>query len=333
MPPTPWKYSEPQYPGVFTWNQVAYGYLLLDEGMQGVPRIEQRTEIFSIDTAMKASIGVEDYKQKMLYKMHEEEPLLFGKLTHDTLAVRVCGWDPSRRSLVLQPAYYQDQVVSNHERVLDKDIPSLAPPRKARTLAFGGGGELLPLETSPLANTLGVACMIRVAQGRWVVSVRSRSVAYGAGELGCSSSGALMWNDGGQQPGGDFVSWCTGGMARELKEELGIRSTRFKYLGLAREMRRAGKPQLFFFLDLPETSFESIRAEWAAASAKGNPDGLSEFRDLFALSVEDARKLVGKVPDEVNSVLEACDCSSVSEELRMSLALALRRVRELPEHS
>ncbi len=34
----------------------------------------------------------------------------------------VCGWDKNSRTITVQPAYYTDQVVTNHVQALDKDI-------------------------------------------------------------------------------------------------------------------------------------------------------------------------------------------------------------------
>lgn len=315
------------YPRAYSCAGVVHPYELLDESSLRPPVVQERADIFSIDVTMEALLGVKKYKQSMWNKLRREEPAFIATIDHDTLVPRVCGWDALGRILLLQPAYYSDQVVTNHVQVLGKEIPDCKPPRSVVSMSRGPTGDLLGFEASPMSNTLGVSCMIRVEGTEWIISHRSRSVAFDPGLLGCSASGALEWTELGYWEGRDFLSWCVGGIARELEEELGFRAepSDFQYLGFARELRRAGKPQLFFFLDLPRVSFHTVKLLWTTYTGPAirETDSRVEFKDIRSVTTPQA--LVAVSGDE-NGIASAFGTVGLSEELRMNLALALKHV-------
>jgi hypothetical protein len=118
-------------------------------------------------------------------------------------------------------------------------------------------------------------------------------------------------------------------MSRELEEELGINvdPKRFIYLGLFRELGRVGKPQLFFFLDLDEYSFETVKARWTTYTRPpvGEPDSRTEYVDLLQLdSINQNRVISNSSEDVMSAFTQIGGRTGVSEELRMNLALALR---------
>jgi hypothetical protein len=127
----------------------------------------------------------------------------------------------------------------------------------------------------------------------------------------------LEWNELGHWRGRDFADWFKGGMARELEEEIGYKvdPSQFEFLGFARELGRAGKPQLFFFLDIRDMSVAELKSMFHTYTS---PE--SEFAGLETISMEDARKLVSS---DATVVHEVAGTSDVSDELRFNLALAL----------
>src|SRR5258708_6050803 len=117
-------------------------------------------------------------------------------------------------------------------------------------------------------------------------------------------------------------------MARELEEELGFKaeSADFQYLGFAREFRRAGKPQLFFFLDLPHVSFHRMKLLWTTYTGPAirDTDSRVEFKDLLSVTTRQARVAVS---NDEKGIASAFGNVGLSDELRMNLALALKHLR------
>jgi len=319
--PAAWRYGPK--PDGFKFRRVRYDYHVIHSGPTP-PTLQETADIFDVDREMLNLLGISHYKQKMWDMLTREDPQFVAQVDHDSLTTRLATWDEATRTLTVQPAYYSDQAVTNHRQVLDRNIVELNPPRKVRTLATTEDGTLLSFEKSPMSNTLGVACVVRV-EGHWVIPRRSKAVAFDSGKLGCSSSGALEWNELGHWSGRDFVSWFAGGMSRELEEELGLKvePRQFTYLALARELGRVGKPQLFFFLDLDEFSFRTIEARWTTYTRPPVGDSKVEYVDLRPVDDKDAARLMSNSGKEV---LSASNGVSVSEELRMNLALAIRHL-------
>ncbi len=279
---------------------------------------------------METKTSVKHYKSLMWQKLRREEPEFIANIDRDDLVVRLCGWDEEKRTILVQPAHYSDQVVTNHKRAQSKRIPGDMRERTIASLAFDDEAKLLPFELSPLSNTLGVACMIRTAEKFWVVAHRSSAVAFDPGLWGCSASGALQWTELGHWTTRDFEGWFQAGMARECEEELGYSPSPsdFVFLGFFRELGRVGKPQLFFLLDIPNMPARDIESMWSAYTPppSADPSARTEFKNLVFLNKEKVLILVGNDHDEVNKITSG---AGVSEELRMNLVLALRYLREI----
>jgi ppGpp synthetase/RelA/SpoT-type nucleotidyltranferase len=320
---TEWRYSAADLSDAFEFRGVRYHYVMVDRGPLS-PSVREQADIFNVDGEMLRVLAIEGYKQKMWDMMKREDPEFIAQIDHETLVARMACWDAASRTITVQPAYYSDQAVTNHVQVLKRNIVEINPPKQVRSLAFAADGSLLNFEQSPMSNTLGVGCVIRVEASRWVVPRRSKGVAFDSGKLGCSSSGALEWTELGHWRGRDFVSWFGGGMSRELEEELGLKiePDRFRYLGLAREHGRVGKPQVFFFLDLDELSFRTVEARWTTYTNPpvGEPNSKTEYVELRAFDDEGVANLISDSSERVRS---ASGGVGISEELRMNLALAV----------
>ena len=304
-------------------------YKMLDtfESGQNPPKVIERPDIFDINQAMKKS-GIENYKQTIWDKLREENSQSLSVITDDSMIVRVSGWDFKSRKLEFQPARYSDYVVTNYEPALEMAIPGIHPDKEVFSLSVDGRGSFLDFCESPMANSLGVACVVRVEGNQWVIAHRSRAVSFEPGSIGCPGSGVLEWTEMGHWDRRDFVSWCAGGISRELEEELGYSASPedFIYLGFAREKKRAGKPQLFFLLDLcdKDITLAIIRDRWATYAAPdmsgGTTSNTLEFKAVESISTDQARRLVESKPVEINGVTEGV---RISDELRMNLRLAL----------
>jgi hypothetical protein len=144
---------------------------------------------------------------------------------------------------VLRPAAYFDAVATNFS--MDHK-----PAGHAESLREFVHKEhrLDLLSNSLLANHIGIVVMVETADGRLVAQCRSGDVANRPFSISASVSGALNWTDiwrgRGEQVG---LSALIAGAFREQLEELGSEPQRVRYLGLAREYLRGGKPELYFF--------------------------------------------------------------------------------------
>lgn len=296
-------------------------YSSIDCRLGEAPNIKECSDIFNLDQEMEKKCQIKNYKQEIWKKLQEEKPQFITAIDRDPLLVRVRAWNPKLRSLKLQPAYYTDQAVTNHQEIIetkicsDKTIGSLSESQ----------GKLLDFDESPMANTLGVSCVVTFEDKRGVLAYRSRSVAFGPEQIEGLGSGALEWTELGRWER-DFKSWCAGGISRKLEEEIGNGASpeQFVYLGLKRDLQCAGKPQMFFLLNLDKKVFDGgIYSQWATYTPPKILDYnlQTEFRDLFYFSMEEAKCLAGSDNGAISRVTKG---AVISDEFRMNLALALQ---------
>ena len=154
-----------------------------------------KDQVFSVDSTMQGLFNLESYKREMWRLLKSDEPEFMSSIRYDTLVVRVCDWDETERAITVQPALYSDQVVTNHQQTLGKRVPGDSRKRVVEDLAYDKAGRLLGFNQSPLSNTVGIACVIQLEERYWVAALRSKTVAFDPGMLGCSASGALMWTE------------------------------------------------------------------------------------------------------------------------------------------
>ncbi len=331
-------YKPPVYDSS-SWNwsgfKFHYKVLYLHEVGATLPNVLVFDNLFNINEKMEAIGGEGNYKNRMWKHLEQTKPEEISKVDYDSMVPRVCGWDESTKSITVQPAFYSDQAVSNHQWALDEKVFGI--DKKLREIALDDDGQFLTFDQSPLSNTLGAAIVMRTRDGKWVLSHRGAGVAFDAGKLGLSASGAVEWNELGQWGEKSFEDWFGGGIIRELGEELGvdtladdIRSSiwnRLVFLGFAREQARAGKPQLFFFIDETERDFDDLKEMWRiyADNVVKKQGQLPEFKDICGATTEQVLAIVSGDQDRViNALVELGIGDNVSEETRLNLALAVR---------
>ena len=315
----------------YTTQECPYEILDTHKDCQNPPEVIECFNVFDINQAM-TKLAIENYKQTIWNQLREENPQSLSAITHDSMVVRVSGWDSENRKLEFQPARYSDYVVTNYKPALKMAIPGIHPQEKILSLSVDNMGYFFDFCKSPMANSLGVACVVRV-EDRWLIAHRSRTVSFEPRSMGCPGSGVLKWTEMGYWEGRDFVSWCAGGISRELEEELGYSALPedFIYLGFAREIKRAGKPQLFFLLDLCNTdiTLATIKHQWTTYAppdmSGGTTSNTLEFEAVESISTEQAKQLVESTPVEISGVTEGV---RINYELWMNLKLALEYLCE-----
>lgn len=147
--------------------------------------------------------------------------------------------------LIVSSARYLDYLVTNYS--MDALLKDHGWTRSLRDIVHPSA-QLCSLETSLLANHIGVGVLIFTADGFLVIPVRSKEkVGIWQGEISPSISGAARYDDDmwRAQPA-HISSWM-----REGREELGLSNADFDedsevFLGITRELLRGGKPEMFF---------------------------------------------------------------------------------------
>lgn len=173
--------------------------------------------------------------------------------------VRISQLDFTSKQLTLNRGTYLDSCVTNVHS--DEPLESLGG-RTMRQLSTQDGG-VAPFRLSPLANGLGVACLFLDNRNTVVFNDRRESdaqeepMAIMKAGMHASSSGVLEWKDVCRADGSvDVQSFAHGivrGMVREIHRECAVPATgvdgityEIASLEFARELPRAGKPQVFF---------------------------------------------------------------------------------------
>ena len=302
-----------------------YWYFIEHRASERPIEIQPKYEFFDLDRRVQQAGGLSNYKNSMWMELKKREPAFIQNLaSYDSTSARVCEWDCRAGNLVVQPVQYTDSVVTNHCKVADLEIPGL-PGKTPRTLSEMESGRLKTFSESPLANAIGVACVIRTLDNRWVIGRRGEKLAFDPGTWACPASGALEWGERGEWGHWDFDGWIKASMALECEQELGLCVPRRSiiYLAFARELSRLGKPQFFFFVDMldgaPGLPTRDLEAAWRIYAVD------YEVTELMFLEEHNAEILAGPDVKDRTKLLRG---GRISEELRMNLALALDYVAE-----
>ncbi len=182
------------------------------------------------------------------------------------ISARIISWSSDSKQIEIQSACYFDQVATN--LTLDWASGYIYKGQTcSRNATIRGcverpvNGMLPPLQESILANTLGVAAILRTADDQLLIPIRGDNQAIFSrkeGQFHCSASGVFKWKyvlDAGEQADFDVFSE---GMRDEIYRELNLPRDSYILIPLAfaRELARGGKPQLFFIAECKLTLAE-----------------------------------------------------------------------------
>lgn len=193
-----------------------------------------------------------------------------------TLATR--GWQigPDHFTMRFQKSFYYNYLATNL-------LPEISLPGGLtyRSL-LEPGPRLSELHSALPENHLGLSCLLRTQDGALIIPRRSQLTSVFKGQLSPSISGAANMatcrdSEGNYSP----LAWLT----EELFEELPFLAAspdafpaspqqyleHTLFLGMTRELRRCGKPELFFCLQLPIDA-DSVRRLWAQHQHPSNEE-------------------------------------------------------------
>jgi hypothetical protein len=171
-------------------------------------------------------------------------------------------------TLAVQPVSYAVSLRTNF--ALDAPLPAGGTLRER----VHPGGRLGPVEASRLGDHLGVNALVLAADGALALRRRSARLAFRPGELAPSSSGAATLADA-------AAAADARDLLRETDEELGLGRgdvASVALLGVARELIRGGKPEIFLLVRTP-LDHAAIAARAAGAGHRGEWEGPLLFAD------------------------------------------------------
>ncbi|WP_432695712.1 hypothetical protein ACQUQP_14330 [Marinobacterium sp. YM272] len=212
-------------------------------------------------------------------------------------SVRISKFDLKDNVICIQPATYFDQIGTN--LTMDWSSGFLSDDSTAtirNDIEKHDKNALPPLNSSILANTLGVAVVVLNPETKEVlIPIRGSEqaiMANGEGKFHCSASGVFEWLDVNKKGelGFDFFMQ---GMEKEIKSEIGLDRELYELIPLtfSRELVRGGKPQLFFVaetnMDISTIKNEMKGAEesWEFIDESDLPEG-SQLRGYIENPLE-----------------------------------------------
>lgn len=299
---------------LYVYNGQELPYILIHQGSLEEIQIKEDWNLFNVD----ASSRIPGFKDRVWRQIIQKDPFFIDTLqSYDSSIVRIMKWNPSQKKLFVQPALYSDQIVTNHEKAQACLVDGT---KEVRALALDDDGELLDFEQSPLVNSIGVACVIRAYDDYWIIGRRLERLSVFSGRWACPVSGAVEWRERGAWSPDGIKDWIETSLCLECQQELGLEvdSSSLVYLGLARELRRLGKPQFFFLVDLQSGANRSPTSNSIKAGHRIYAVD-HELSKLKAITRDDVKKLISK---DWEKVMEVTDNENVSEELIMNLCLA-----------
>lgn len=201
-----------------------------------------------------------------------------GSEYYNSSTIRLNGIVQSGESLTLitSKAHYFDYLATNY--AMDAPVPE---QRKATTLRdlVHPDKKLCQLDTSLLANHIGVGALVFTSDNYLILPIRSSNkvATLGQQRMSPSISGTSSYDED------RFTSTIApvAALMREGKEELGLEESDYEsgsevFLGITRELLRGGKPEFFFALRLSITRTQ-VEQKFHAASDRWENENLSWF--------------------------------------------------------
>ncbi|MGM0926541.1 MAG: hypothetical protein ACQEXC_08950 [Pseudomonadota bacterium] len=264
-----------------------------------------------------------------------------------TLATHDWHASSDRFALRFKKSFYYNYLATNM-------LPEMRLPGGLtyRDLLEPGPG-LSELASALPENHLGLSCLIRTLDGALILPRRSQHTTVFKGQLSPSVSGAANLSTC-RTPSGDYspLAW----LVQELLEELPFladASEAFaeplsqclqgaEFLGMTRELRRCGKPELFFYLPL-DVDAQRVMGLWNDYQQDNDGDqqlsglqGIDHnenaglllvnesdvFRRITTQTVEPRRRWLNAKPAEMHVVLPQAEQADIlSESLLVNLIL------------
>lgn len=201
-----------------------------------------------------------------------------------TLAVHDWHAQPEQFSIRFKKSFYYNYLATNM-------LPEMQLPGGLtyRSL-LEPGPSLSTLNTALPENHLGLSCLIRTNDGGLIIPRRSQHTNVFKGQLSPSVSGVANLGTCRNAEGAyTALAWLLQELSEELPflynapdifaEPLHNIASQALFLGMTRELRRCGKPEVFFFLPL-EVSTEQVLSLWDKSTNSGSIQTLNSLHGI-----------------------------------------------------
>lgn len=183
----------------------------------------------------------------------------------------------------VQKAKYFDSLATNFAM----DNKPVGRRQTLREMISNDTGMLGPYATSPLANHIGVVCLVESADGFLVVQHRSSNVANRGETLSASVSGAVDYVVDDLNKTNLSLKDIARATFRESYEELGIEDQNVRFLGMIREYLRGGKPEFYYYCRSLHT-FREIEKAYQSASGRNESRRILKYEFSTAGIIQDS---------------------------------------------
>lgn len=228
-----------------------------------------------------------------------------GTKSHPKIEVGRCKYFDSLRT-----SFSMDFVLPSHGKSLREIL-------HASTGTFG------PFLTSRLPNHMGLVVIIETTDGRLIVQERSANVQVRPRTYSASVSGTFEKNDLVTSSGLVQLVDTLGGVMREIHGELGGRysynAENFYFMGLMREFRRGGFPDLYFYYQSPHT-FDEVYAHSKDAEESFEVDNIIGFYVGSRSFIQDPLNERSQFDRRINQLLNSIEGRA---NLTLSLGIGL----------
>lgn len=153
------------------------------------------------------------------------------------------------------------------------------------------GPKLNKLSQSSAENHLGMSCLIITKDNYIVVPKRSNKTSVFRGQLSPSVSGAANISTCMDENGNiSAYQWLMKEVEEELHKELVVSEEKVKLIGFSRELRRLGKPELFFLIH-SQYSKSEIELIYTKRASTNSAIDYNENEKILFLTPQDFKGL------------------------------------------
>ncbi|XWN35932.1 MAG: hypothetical protein ROO71_08175 [Balneola sp.] len=199
---------------------------------------EIQDELYLLDKSIHAYTDPIKERAALSSKTVDGRVVRLDNITGNTLHLRKASYYDS-----LSTNFAMDYVPNNRKESL-------------REYLHGREHKLQPFDQNKLVNHLGVVCMVESSDGQLIVQKRNSNVINRSNTLSASFSGAINWSDLQGLPVPFGIEKLMIATIREAREELNSDIHDIVFLGMLRELKRGGKPELYYFAKSKKTFLE-----------------------------------------------------------------------------
>jgi ribosomal protein L37AE/L43A len=260
------KYYRTEYFLVYEGKPLPFSLLWSGSISVEAVKISQRHGEFKLPNELESRIEnfVEAYRRSGRAPVYNSEMVrLEGvHIGNDTLSLNV------------SKTTYFNHIASNFASEVIVEHPQISVRDR-----YEPGPQLSDLPKSLMSNHVGLNCAVITSDGKLICSQKSRFVIHDPGKDEISVSGSWKWSLD------QNVSNLAAALLLEIREELAIQPgevTQISVVGLLRDLRKGGKPELYFRAGT-SLSFEDCKHRHVKRESRG----YWQFETLDYFELED----------------------------------------------